>query len=192
MNTITPQRAGRAVAILCACKHKETMEDQNAAPVGPSSESLEFRDSPVIRGLQIRKGSTLGIAGETYTPAQADIGQITTLERDISRLRAQLAETRGFDRKTGQPVPVYTDEARANIDRRLKYLESVQLPYVRTQVAAAQAWLAENVPSTEGKMAAEAERRDSIKQRAVEIADEREAQKLAATVAATRRSGRQW
>lgn len=126
----------------------------------------------------IRKGSTLGPgqAKEHHSAAQADPGQIADLERDIARIKVELAEVLRYDPRTGEPIPKLNAEQRRVRKIQLAHLEGVELPATRALVEQAQQWRGENVESPLAKLVRERDERDAKRARALELADEMEAQ----------------
>jgi hypothetical protein len=137
--------------------------------------------------MGIRKGSTLGPPGEhKFTAANADPGQLQGLERDIDRLKAELAAVVGHDQRTGEPIFQYTGELRRARELQLAHLEKVELPAVQQLVAQAQAWRTENVESPLQALSREHREREARHARALELADEIEAQAEAERIARRR------
>lgn len=153
---------------------------------------IELRQvtSPTGGTVQIRKDSTVGAPGATsFTAAQADPGQLVTLEGEISRLKDELTKVHHFDPQTGEPVMFYSGEPRRLREMRLAHLEQVELPAVQNLVAAAQQWRAENVESPLAALVREKEEHEAIHARAQAIAKERQAEAEAARLLKWRASG---
>ena len=127
--------------------------------------------------FQVRRGSTLGPPGpEQYTETQADPGQVADLEREIARVKAELAEVVRHNAATGEPMMRHTGEARRGRELRLAHLEGVELPATKMWVAQAQAWRAENVETPLQQLSREHSQREAIKTRAEEIINEKTAE----------------
>jgi hypothetical protein len=110
------------------------------------------------------------------------------MEAEAQRIRGELGEVSHFDQRTGEPVMRYTGTQRHAREVRLDYLDRIGIPGVRELHAHASEWRAKHVPSTLQILSDEKERRDRMAARAREIADEREAEALADSVQAERRS----
>jgi hypothetical protein len=166
----------------------ERFKRQSAGTSVALSEETEHRH---IGALSIRRSSTLGpkVATEYFSEEAADGTQITQIEQEIARIESELEAHDGFDQKTGEPRLAYVGN-----ERRLRELKLTQLrrelPYVQETVRRAQEWRAANVPTPEEKLLSEAEHQAAIRQRAQEIADEREAQAQADRVMQERRARR--
>lgn len=153
-----------------------------------------YREVPGVGGksVWVRKSSDAGPpkAEEYYSASMADPGQVMMLEREIAKLREELDRTAGFNPATGEPRYVHQGEARRLRELQLEHLENFELPAVRELQRVAAEWRAKNVPTAEAKLLAEKERRETVRQRAEEIAAEREAQEQAERIIAERRNQR--
>ena len=175
-------------------KYRAQKDGGQEMPLSDDGDKADSYDH--IRGddgkvrVSIRKDSTLGPEHqpEHYTIEQADPAQVIALEREVERIRKELAEVLRFDPRTGEAIPKYTGEHRRAREIRLEHLERTELPVVRAIQAKAAAWRAENVPTALQALSDEKARRDRVKERALGIADEREAQAMADRIQAERRS----
>lgn len=100
---------------------------------------------------------------------------IPPIERRIAVLRERLADTQGFDPKTGQPVYLLQGTQREAAQRELHQLESYTLPMTLQIAEAAEKWHAENTPTTEQKLLQEKERNERLDARAAELKFEQDA-----------------
>lgn len=138
----------------------------------------------------VRKDSTYGAPGPAaFSAAQADPAQVSDLEREIAQIREQLAQVHHFDPVTGDPVMLYTGEARQLRETRLAHLEFAELPATQALVKTAQDWRAKNVESPEEALARQKADRAAITARAEEIVQERAAQAEAERLLRSRGSG---
>jgi len=136
--------------------------------------------------LYKRRGVETQVTGEAAPPpsdeyirAQSPTLMVKEVTDRITRYERQLAETTGaFDPATGEPVPVLRGPRRDAMERELHTLRHSTLPYTHIQaaeIAKAQAAL----PTQADKLRAEAAKRDRIQTRALELAEEAEAEALA-------------
>lgn len=145
-------------------------------------------------GLHVREGVHGFQNGDAPPPADAEYIAaqspeiiVQQVELRVAKLERQLAETVGFDPVSGEPVPLLKGRARENADRELAQLKLSTLPFARIQaaeVARAKAAL----PTNTDKLQAEADKRDRIAARALELADEAEAKAQAERILAARRT----
>lgn len=119
--------------------------------------------------------------------AESPAIMVSQVERRIAVLERQLAETTGFNPADGTPLPLVAGRARENMDRELATLRHTTLPYTKmraAEIAAAKA----SLPTAADKLQAEADKRDRINARALELADEAEAKEQAERIKAQRRT----
>ncbi|HVI58043.1 MAG TPA: hypothetical protein VM619_04095 [Luteimonas sp.] len=156
---------------------------------GNAPESLDKRYLMGGR-LAIQKSSTLGPPGAEpyFSAAAADPAQVADLEREVARMRAELAEVIRYDAQTGEPVYRYQGDARTTREKALYFKEAVQLPGVRKMVAAAAQWRADHVPTELEKLDAERQHKARVEARAQELVLEDDARALAERMKAQRRS----
>ena len=151
-------------------------------------------DAALAADLYTRRGVEGVVNGEAAPPPSADYIAsqspaliVAEVEGRVSKLEQQLQETVGFDPVSGEPVPLVRGRQRENVERELAQLKHSTLPFARIQaaeVARAKAAL----PTTADKLQAEADKRDRVHARALEIAEETLAKEQAERIIAQRRT----
>lgn len=175
-NDNTPEPGSPEHDAMMAARYRDQGSEAPLTEDGSKHSSYETVQLVSGATFQVRKGSTLGPPGpEQYTAIQADPGQVADLEREIARVKAELAEVLQYDR-TGQRVMKYTGEARRGRELQLAHWERVELPATKMLVGAAQAWRAENVETPLQQLSREHSQREAIKTRAEEIINEKAAE----------------
>jgi len=170
------------------------IERGNTFTMEPRDLPTDHPDADLARGLYVREGVHGFQNGDAPPPADAEYIAaqspeiiVQQVELRVARLEKQLSETVGFDPVSGEPVPLLKGRARENADRELAQLKLSTLPFARIQaaeVARAKAAL----PTQADKLQAEADKRDRINARALELADEAEAKAQAERILAARRT----
>lgn len=152
-----------------------------------TAKDVDGRDVPVLRVQAHNKGttSTTGSA-PAFGPNDTPEMMLEPIQRDIEKKRGMLAETRGFDPKTGQPIYLIEGNRRQIIERELLQLEHHTLPLMQLRAKEAAAFHARQ-PTREAGWEDELERRAAVQQRALSIADETEARREAEKILAARR-----
>lgn len=138
------------------------------------------------RDVEVEVRSAGPDASDDWVSAQNPEEMVKEVTRAIAAKEARLAATTGgFDPKTGEPMFLVTGRAREALEREIAVLTHSSLPYTKKQaaeIAAKQAAL----PTAEDRLRAEGAKRARIGARALEIAEEREAEAQAARILASR------
>lgn len=144
--------------------------------------------------LYVRQGVTSEQHGEAPPPADAEYIAsqspaliVAQVEGRIAKLEQQLAATVGFDPVSGEPVPLLKGRARENADREWAQLKLSTLPFAKIQAAEIERAKAA-LPTLADKLQAEADKRDRINARVLELIDEAEAKEQAERIRAQRRA----
>ncbi|HJR10109.1 MAG TPA: hypothetical protein VJ823_01705 [Rhodanobacteraceae bacterium] len=166
-----------------------TMEPRDLPADHPDANIANDR----ANGLHVREGVHGFQNGDASPPADAEYIAaqspeiiVQQVELRVAKLERQLAETVGFDPVSGEPVPLLKGRARENADRELAQLKLSTLPFARIQaaeVARAKAAL----PTQADKLQAEADAAAAKHKRALERADELEAEEEAQRILTARR-----
>lgn len=146
-------------------------------------------------GIYKRRGVEGVMVGESepppspeYLAAQSPELIVKEITDRIERNERRLSETTGsFDPNTGQAVPVVQGKAREALERELATLRYSSLPYAKAragEIAAAKATL----PTQAERLQAEADKRERINARALEIAEETLAKEQAERIITQRRA----
>lgn len=143
--------------------------------------------------LYVRRGAEGVVRGEPSPgaddetlAAESPAVMVAEVEKQIARLERDLAEVAGYDPATGQPIGKLTGRARANAERTLAVMQHTTLPYTRIRAAEIEAAKA-TLPTQADKLAAEGARMERIKARALELAEEAEAEAMAERLRAAKR-----
>jgi hypothetical protein len=170
----------------------DTSADNGAMVFDPvTANDTEGRDL----GIYKRRGVEGVMVGEAepppspeYLAAQSPELIVKEITDRIERHERRLSETTGrFDPTTGEAIPVVQGKARESVERELATLRYSSLPFAKAQaaeIAAAKAAL----PSQTDRLQAEADKRDRINARALEIAEETLAKQEAERIIASRRT----
>jgi hypothetical protein len=113
----------------------------------------------------------------------ADPVQMVNDVRDrITSHQEKLAETDGFDKDTGTPVPRLTGHKRHAMELELASLIEHSLPWQESRAAEVAQWKAA-LPTVHEKLAAELAKRERVEARALELAEEEEAKQMSKRIA---------
>lgn len=174
--------------------HSADVESGRAFVMEPRDLPADHPSANLARDLYVRQGVEGSQNGDApppadpeYIAAQSPEIIVKQVELRVSKLEEQLAATVGFDPVSGEPVPLVKGRQRENAERELAQLKHSTLPFARIQaaeVARAKAAL----PTQADKLQAEADKRDRIAARALELADEAEAKAQAERILAARRT----
>lgn len=170
------------------------IESGRAFVMEPRDLPADHPDANLARSLYVRQGVTGAQVGEAapppsdeYLAAQSPELIVREVEGRVAKLEQQLAENVGFDPVSGEPVPLVKGRARENAERELAQLKHSTLPFARLQ-AAEVARAKASLPTQADKLQAEADKRERINARALEIAEETLAKQEAERIVASRRT----
>lgn len=168
--------------------------DNSANMLDPASIDPAHPGAAHNAELYVRRGVESSIKGEPapgptdeMLAAESPAVMVAEVEKQITRLERDLAEVVRHDPITGAPIGKLTGKVRENAERQLAVLRHTTLPYTKmraAEIAAAKA----NIPTTADKLQAEAAKRDRIRARALEIAEETIAKQEAERIIASRRT----
>lgn len=168
--------------------------EQDAIHLDPvDAFDAEGRDLGIYRrsGIEvIVHGEGAPAPSEEYIAQQSPELIVRQVTDRIEHHQRALAEVTGtFDPHTGQAVPRLQGERRAAAERELVMLQHSALPFAKAQAAEIARQQAA-MPTTADNMQAELAKRGRINARALELAEETEAQAQAERILRDRRSNK--